>query len=157
MAIKSIVALADGNDLHSVLSAAVALTARLSGRLDVLHIKTEPYDMIPIGVEGLTGGVIEEITDAAQKAIEQRRIQAKAVYDRVCASSGQSVDWKEVVGRAARMLSIASRFADLLVLGQPDERSADTLSEAVDAAMFETGRPLVLIPSGVPLSSATGS
>ena len=155
MAIKSIVALADGDDLHSVLSAAVALTARLSGRLDVLHIKTDPYDMIPIGVEGLTGGVIEEITDAAQKAIEQRRIQAKAVYDRVCASSGQSVHWKEVVGRRARMLSIASCFADLLVLAQPDEKSADALSDAVDAAMFETGRPLVLIPSGV--SSVIGN
>jgi len=155
MSIKSIVALADGDDLHSVLSAAVALTARLSGRLDVLHIKTDPYDMIPIGVEGLTGGVIEEITDAAQKAIEERRIQAKAVYDRVCASSGQSVHWKEVVGRSAQMLSIASRFADLLVLAQPVENSPATLFDAIDAAMFETGRPLVLIPSGV--SSVIGN
>jgi nucleotide-binding universal stress UspA family protein len=155
MSIKSIVALAEGNDLHSVLSAAVALTARLSGRLDVLHIKAEPYDMIPIGIEGLTGGVIEEITDSAKKAIEERRVRAKAEYDRVCGSSGQSVNWKEVVGRSARMLSIASRFADLLVLAQPDEKSADTLFDAVDAAMFETGRPLVLIPSGV--SSVIGN
>ena len=45
--------------------------------------------------------------------------------------------------------------ADLLVLAQPDEKSADALSDSVDAAMFETGRPLVLIPSGV--SSVIGN
>ena len=155
MSIKSIVALADGNDLHSVLSAAVSLTARLSGRLDVLHIKADPYDMIPIGVEGMTGDMIEEITDVAKKAIEERRVQAKAEYDRVCASSDQSVHWKEVVGRSAQMLSIASRFADLLVLAQPEKNSTATLFDAVDAAMFETGRPLVLIPAGV--SSVIGN
>jgi nucleotide-binding universal stress UspA family protein len=155
MSIKSIVALADGNDLHSVLSAAVALTARLSGRLDILHIKAHPYDMIPIGVEGMTGDMIQEITDAAQKGIEDRCARAKAEYDRVCSQSGQSVHWKEVVGRPSRMLSVASRFADLLVLEQPGEATADTLRETVDAAIFETGRPLVLVPSGV--SSVIGS
>ena len=155
MSIKSIVALADGNDLHSVLSAAVGLTARLSGRLDVLHIKADPYDTIPIGVGGMTGDMIQEIIDAAKKVIEDRRAQAKAEYDRVCSSSGQSVHWKEVIGRPAKMLSIASRFADLLVLAQPESKSAGSLLEAVDAAMFETGRPLVLIPSGV--SSVIGN
>jgi nucleotide-binding universal stress UspA family protein len=155
MSIKSIVALADGNDLHSVLSAAVGLTARLSGRLDVLHIKADPYDTIPIGVGGMTGDMIQEIIDAAKKVIEDRRAQAMAEYDRVCSSSGQSVHWKEVVGRPAKMLSIASRFADLLVLAQPESKSAGSLLEAVDAAMFETGRPLVLIPSGV--SSVIGN
>jgi nucleotide-binding universal stress UspA family protein len=155
MPIKSIVALADGPDLHSVLSSAVALTGRLSARLDVLHIKMDPYDMIPIGVEGMTGSIIDDIVESAKKAIEDRRQRAKAEYDRVCAPSGQSVNWKEVVGRSSKMLSIASRFADLLVLAQPDDRSADTLFEAVDAAMFETRRPLVLVPSGV--SSVIGN
>ena len=155
MSIKSVVALADGNDLHSVLSAAVSLTARLSGRLDVLHIKADPYEMITIGVEGMTGDMIEEITDVARKAIEERRVQAKAEYDRACAPSGQSVHWKEVVGRSAQMLSIASRFADLLVMAQPEKNSPTTLFDAVDAAMFETGRPLVLIPAGV--SSVIGN
>ena len=148
MSIKSIVALSDGSDLKSVLSAAVALTGRLSARLDVLHIKTDPYDMIPIGAEGLTGDVIYEVVDSAKKAIEERRVRAKAEYDRVCAPSGQSVNWKEVVGRSPKMLSIASRFADLLVLAQPDDKSPDTLFDAVDVAMFESGRPVVFVPSG---------
>ena len=117
MTIRSIVALADGNDLHSVFSAAVNLTARLSGRLEVLHIKADPYDMIPIGIEGMTGQMIDEITDAAKKGIEDRRVRAKAEFDRTCATSGQSAHWKEVVGQPARMLSIAARFADLLVPG----------------------------------------
>jgi nucleotide-binding universal stress UspA family protein len=155
MSIKSIVALADGSDLHSVLSAAVALTARLSARLEVLHIKPDPYDMIPIGVEGLTGNVIEDIIGSATKAIEERRVQAKAEYDRVCASSGQSATWKEVTGRSSHMLSIASRFADLLVLPQPDDKSSDALLEAADAAVFECGRPVVFVPANV--SSVIGN
>jgi len=149
MSIKSIVALADGNDLHSVFSAAAALTGRLSARLEVLHIKADPYDMIPIGVEGMTGAVIDDIVAAATKAIEERRSRAKVAYDNVRASSGQSVSWKEVVGRSSRMLSIASRFADLLVLAQPDDQSANTLYDAADTAMFESGRPVVFVPSAV--------
>jgi nucleotide-binding universal stress UspA family protein len=149
MAIKSILALADGNDLHAVFSTAVGLTARLSGRLDVLHVKADPYDMIPIGIEGMTGEMIDEITAAARKAIAERCGRAKAEFDRTCAPSGQSAHWKEVVGRPAGMLSIASRFADLLVLAQPEKGSPATLLEAVDAAMFETGRPVVLVPASV--------
>lgn len=155
MSIKSIVALADGNNLNGVLSAAVALTARLSARLDVLHIKTDPYDMIPIGVEGMTGDLIDDIVTAAQKAIEERRSRAKAAYDRVCAPSGQSVNWKEVVGRTPKMMSSASRFADLLVLGRPDDKSPDTLFDALDTAMFESGRPIVVVPPGI--SSVIGN
>lgn len=149
MSIKSILALADGNDLHSVFSAAVALTGRLSARLEVLHIKTDPYDMIPVGVEGMTGAIIDDIVEAATKAIEERRNLARVAYDNACASSGQSVSWKEVVGRSSKMLSIASRFADLLVLAQPDDQSANTLFDAADTAMFESGRPVVFVPSAV--------
>jgi hypothetical protein len=131
MAIKSIVALADGDDLHSVLSAAVALTARLSGRLDVLHIKTDPYDMIPIGVEGLTGGVIEEITDRSRRS--KRRIQL--LY--MIASSGNRFT-KEVVRRCADAV-VASRFADPGA-GQPDESPPTRCLKAV-LGDVETGRP----------------
>jgi nucleotide-binding universal stress UspA family protein len=155
MSIKSIVALADGSDLNSVLSVAVALTGRFSARLDILHVKADPYDMIPVGIEGLSGDVITEIVDSARKAIEERRIRAKAEYDRVCAPSGQSVNWKEVVGRSSKVLSIASRFADLLVLAQPDDKSPDTLFDAADTAMFESGRPVVFVPSGA--SSVLGN
>jgi nucleotide-binding universal stress UspA family protein len=155
MSIKSILTLADANDLNSVLSSAVALTARLSARLDVLHIKMDPFDMIPIGIEGMTGQMIEDITETARAAIEERRTRAKAAYDRVCAPSGQSVHWKEVVGRSSKMLSIASRFADLLVMGLPEKDSGDSLLEAVDMALFESGRPVVLVPSSV--SSVIGS
>ena len=148
MSIKSILALADGSDLRSLFNAAVALTARLSARLDVLHIKADPYDMIPIGIEGMTGDMINDLVDVAQKAIEQRRAQAKAEYERVFASSGQSANWKEVVGQPANKLSSASRFADLLMLAQPQKDSPGTLLEALDAAMFETGRPVVIVPPG---------
>lgn len=149
MSIKSIVALADGSDLESVLKAAVTLTARLSARLEVLHVKADPYDMIPVGIEGMTGAVIDEIVEQARKVIEQRRVQAKAAYDRACGASAQSVNWKEAVGRSGKMLAVASRFADLLVLAQPDEKASDALREAVDTAIFDSGRPVVFVPSGV--------
>lgn len=154
MSIKSIVALADGSDLHNVLYAAVSLTARLTARLEVLHVKADPYDAIPIGIEGMSGGVIDEIVSSARKAIEERRVQAKAEYDRVCASSGQSVNWKELVGQSGKVLSASARFADLLVLAQPDDKSSNALLEAVDMAIFESGRPVIFVPSGV--SSVVG-
>jgi nucleotide-binding universal stress UspA family protein len=155
MSIKSIVALADGSDLHSVLSAAVALTSRLAARLEVLHVKADPYDMIPVGIEGMTGAIIDEIVVAAGRAIEDRRVQARAEYDRVCGPSGQSVNWKEAVGRSPKLLSIASRFADLLVLAQPDDKASGSLREAADMAIFESGRPVVFVPPDV--SSVIGN
>jgi nucleotide-binding universal stress UspA family protein len=48
------------------------------------------------------------------------------------------------------MVSIASRFADLLVLGRPDDKSPDTLFDALDTAIFESGRPVMVIPPGIP-------
>lgn len=155
MAIKSIVALADGEDLHSVFSTAMALTARLSSRLDVLHIKANPNEMIPIGAEGMTAEMVDDFLNAAKVMIEERRTWAKAEYDRTCASANKSAHWIEVVGRPSKVLSIASRFTDLLVLARPEKKSAGTLLEAVDTAMFETGRPLVLVPAR--LSSVIGN
>lgn len=155
MSIKSIIALADGSDLHSVMNIAVGLTSRLSARLEVLHIKADPYDAVPIGPEGLTGDIINDIVDAARTAIEERCALAKAEYDRTCAGSGQSVSWKEVTGRSAKMLSIASRFADLLVVAQPDDKSSNTLLDAVDTALFESGRPTVFVPAGASVNTAS--
>lgn len=149
MSIETILTLADGSDDGTgPLASAVAIARRFSAHLDVLHVTMDPIDMIPVVSEEASGAMVAKLMETISASVTKRRDAARSAYDRVCALSGLSVTWREVVGREPAVLQVVGRLADLLVIPRPERASNDPLTETLDAALFDCGRPVLVLPRG---------
>jgi nucleotide-binding universal stress UspA family protein len=147
MSIKTILALAEGSDSDlALLASAVVMARHLGAHLDVLHVKADPADLIPVVTEETPGLVVAGLIEAVTAAIGKRQAAAHGAYDRACAGSDVPVSWHELVGREPVALPIAGRFADLLAIARPGKGWEYSLPETADSALFESGRPVVILP-----------
>ena len=151
MAIKAILALADGGaGSEATLETALLVARNFSAHLEVLHVRADPETMVPIVGEGMSGAMVEQVMDAMVKSIETRAATARAAYDRVCAGAGDTATWREVNGREPEVTAAAGRIADLIVLGRPDSAEEAPMAATIDAALFDTGRAVLVAPPPPP-------
>lgn len=149
MTYATILALADGTATSdAVLDAAVQLGRKFGAQIEVLHLKPDPSSLVPVVGEGMSGALIEQMIDSMTRMLETRGKQARAAYDRVVVPSGLSATWREVSGPGPESLAKAGRFADLSVLTRPAGEDSVTQAALLDAAVFDTGRPVLIVPSG---------
>lgn len=136
---------------------AFLLGRRFQAHVEAVHARRNPRESLAYVGEGMTGAMIEEIIAAAEREGEILAHQArqnfevlrskyesesgeKATPGRFCASL-----WVEE-GREAELIARRGRLADLIVVGRAS-RNADAPSPAtVEAALLETGRPIVVTP-----------
>jgi len=145
MTIKSILVLAEGTASgEAALRAAVIVAQRFSAHLEVIHVKAAPGAMVPVVGEGMSGAMVEQMMQAMQRTIETRSAAARSAYDRLC--SGLAATWREVVGREPEVVKATGRVTDLIVVSRPDGDAEGPLAATVDAALFDTGRPVLIVP-----------
>jgi len=129
-----------------VLDAAACLGA-LSGatRVNVLAIRTPPSATILPTEEVLT-----QRDERRIRAEEQHRIDGlKSAYDAWAAAASPSVaagDWSDAEGLADQVASEWGRRADFIVLARPAGHRAEQERRALHAALFDTGRPVLVVP-----------
>jgi nucleotide-binding universal stress UspA family protein len=77
----------------------------------------------------------------AQHAAEKR-------FREVAGASGRALEWRAPVGDPIEAGVIHSRYADLIVLGQPVREQADYTftTELAHAMLMESGRPVLFVP-----------
>lgn len=82
-----------------------------------------------------------ERANAAQHAAEKR-------FREVAGSGGPSLEWRAPVGDPIEAGVIHSRYADLVLLGQPVRDQADFAfaSELAHGTLMESGRPVLFVP-----------
>lgn len=160
MSIKSIVAPIRGDGKGEwVLSLALAIGRKFNSHVDVLHIHPRPADMIPHGIP-LTHAFKGTIMDAASTLAKQEEERLAGLFDEYCKShdltvvppdaddfpeDSLSVSWHEVEGKQANVIREEVRFADLIVLPQPD-RAAALGMNTLQAALFEVKRLTAVAP-----------
>jgi nucleotide-binding universal stress UspA family protein len=146
MTIKTILVLADGGDgTAATLTAAVGVARRFSASLDVLHVRADVETMVPVIGEGMSGAMVEQMMAAMQQTVESRSDRAKAAYETVCAAAaGVQAVWRESTGRETDIVASAGRLVDLIIIGKPDAESETPLAATLDAALFDTGRPVLV-------------
>lgn len=150
MTTQTILVLADGGaGSEATLRMAVAMARKFSAHLDVLHVKVAPESMVPIVGEGMSGVMVEQMIEAMQRNVEARAAQARALYERLCVSAGIAAVWREVAGREPEVVAAAGRLSDLIVLSRPGADREAPLAATLDAALFDSGRP-VLISGAAP-------
>lgn len=145
-----ILALPDRPESASRVLDAASCLAELSGatRINVLAIRTPPSATILPSEEVLTQRDAQRI-----RAQEQSRIdRLKSVHDARAAASPSAVagDWSDAEGLADVLASEWGRRADFIVLPRPAGHPAEQERRALQAALFETGRPVLVVPPEPP-------
>lgn len=154
MAIKTILVLADGGSgTAATLTTALTVARRFSANLDVLHVRADVETMVPVIGEGMSGAMVEQMMSAMQQTVVSRSARAKDAFQQVCGASARAV-WREATGRETDIVANAGRTVDLIVIGKPDAETETPLAATLDAALFDTGRPVLVAPAA---ATAVGS
>ncbi len=161
MTIASILAIVDGSDTSAAaLRAGLLLGRRFSCRVDFLHTEPDVLASVPIVGEGMSGAAVEQIMASFQAAADARLKAARDLFDSNCQEQklpcvqpddgivpGKfQVSFRQVEGREEYEISRRGRLADVIVLARPKEGGDVEGAAGFDAALFDSGRPVVLVP-----------
>ena len=163
MSIKTILVPVDGTEAsRTALDVGFILARDLAAHADVLHVATDPKDAVPLLGEGMSAAIIEEMIQLAETEATERTARAEALFedarnryglavleDAALGDTG-STALKQYVGREDEMTAEKGRLADLTVVSRPTESSEATLTMTINAALFETGRPVLVAPPTAP-------
>jgi nucleotide-binding universal stress UspA family protein len=148
-----------------VFEASLSVARMFSAHLDFLHVQIDPLQAIVAMGSGDTGGTMAaaSLLDGWIAEAKQREKRAEGQFRSFCdreqlaiartssLSSGVSAEWHHEIGHEPAWVVEYGQACDLIVIGRPiggEGVSSDTL----EAALVETGRPL-LIP-GADLTQA---
>lgn len=168
MSIKTILVPIDGTEVsRTALDVAFMLGRDLAVHVDVLHVATDPKDAVPLLGEGMSAAIIEEMIQLAEREATERTARAEAMFEdargrfglaaRPNPPSGDdgSAALVQFVGREDVMTAEKGRLTDLVVVARPTEQSDASLAMTINAAIFETGRPVLIAPPTVPGTMGT--
>jgi len=145
MTIRSILAIADGGTTtQATLETAVVTAKRFGTALDVLHVMADVNSVVPVIGEGMSGAMVEQLMSAMAQTIASRAARARDAYKKACSETGADASWREITGREADVVAAAGRLTDLIVIGRPNGEAEAPLAATLDAALFDTGRPVLV-------------
>ena len=165
MIVKTLLVPISGNE-HSAHALDVALLFARStmAHVTALHVRADPRDVIPLIGEGVSASMVEELMAATTRDADRRAEAARAVFDAALGKAGVplvdpspapgevSASFVEEIGRVSEVVGRMGRLTDIVVITKPDEESLLDEAETLNAALFETGKPVLVVPP-VPVSS----
>jgi nucleotide-binding universal stress UspA family protein len=146
--------------LDSVLESAWLVARRFGSYIEGLHMRPGQPDVIAAGADGfvaaapdLIAGFERDSRDRAERArstfeafMQQRGLGRTANAD------GISADWRLETSTGPSALGSWSRVFDLICLGRPTDDAVAPSMAALETALFESGRPLLVAPPKAPAS-----
>jgi nucleotide-binding universal stress UspA family protein len=157
MSFEVLLSVLTGDDVdQSVLDAAHSMARHFRSRIDVLHVSEDPH-ALPYLDAGVAPGVVASMLAAVDAQIAARKARAKDVFSRWHKAADLPAEsrWIERTG-TEREVSRQGRFADLVIVGRP-AASAENLTTAwlsgvLEAALFGTARPVLVVPPGLEMT-----
>lgn len=137
--------------------AALMLAKALGAHVEGLHLMEHADDE----VQTLTGNLPDEVREVVSKALQDQFQEsnrtARELFEGLCSAEGVEIfnekprqgicaNWREMKGRPEFVIPIAGRMADMTVIGRPDQDKERM--ELFTEALFNTGRPVFLVPPG---------
>jgi nucleotide-binding universal stress UspA family protein len=129
-------------------------TAKLMGatRINVLATRAPPIDIL-----SAAEGFMTLPDDAPDREAEDSRIGALHDAFQVWASANRdgtvAAEWVKLEGWADQLIDDWGDRADLIVLQRPGTPASDPERRAVHAALFDTGRPVLVVPQSAGLET----
>lgn len=144
---------------QSVLETALRVAEQFTGYIEGLFV-WQPPQMIAGAGEGITlyGDYITQIAAEGRQLAQQARehftalMQARGIPLQTGAEPGLSAGWYEGEGLEDRVVGDYGRVFDLLVVGRCGKPASGDWTATCEAALFESGRPIILAPPQAPQS-----
>ncbi|MDE0538164.1 MAG: universal stress protein [Rhodospirillales bacterium] len=158
MAHKIILVPLDGGPSgEAVLAVAHGIAGRNNAHLEIFHAQPDSKEAVPLLGEGMSGAMIEEMMELADRDAESRTQVAHRHYQEFRDAHGLaeaangpsdeiSVNWSTETGREDELVARHGRLADLIVIGRPDRDVERPSLMTLHAAIFETGKPVLVVP-----------
>lgn len=169
MALRVITARLNGSPSDgTVLNGALALSRSFGGHIDALFARPDPRLTVAAIDEGVYPGFYEEMvsamerqwTDVANKALKNfekwRTGNSVPVLSKPNGVSGPSAEWRDAVGTESETIGRKGRISDVVVTAMPSRRTDSRYDLGFEAALLETGRPVLLIPANNHLDPTEG-
>lgn len=150
----------------NVLAHAAALARRSGAHVEVAHCRPRPEDMVPFGVP-IPSFMLSQFQDQASQLAneEEKKLQSEfaalcAEYDleivEMQAEDEGTANWVESPGRQVDIIKNRGRLSDLICVAKPD-RDRNLGSNTLKAALFNTGRPVMMCPPTENVPQTLGS
>lgn len=162
MSLAKLLAVIDGGSgSEAAIIAALGLGRRFSARVELLHVEIDPETAIPMVGEGMSGAAVEQLVQSLRTEAEQREKIARELYEKHCVAPGLNVvepdavsapgsfaiSFRKLVGHEVDAVLQFGRLSDLTVVARPNVEEEGGLTTAFDAALFDCGRPTLLVPT----------
>ena len=160
MSIRTIlVPLAGSDDVKPVMELGLTVGRDLGAHVDVLHVRADPKDTIPLLGEGMSVSMIEDMIQIAETEGGERASEGHKVFDQLISelslnvsddpsSSGASASWSQEIGRNDEITARRGRLSDLIVVTRPTKSSDVLATLTLNAALFDSGCPVLVAPPG---------
>ncbi len=147
--------------LDSTLHSALLVAQRFGSYIEGLHMRPGQPDIIAAGADGfvaaapdLVAGFEREARERAERARETfEAFMARHALPRATglpAGSGVCADWRIEATSGHAAIGSIGRVFDLIVVGRPLKDSVTPSMAALETALFESGRPLLIAPPQTP-------
>jgi nucleotide-binding universal stress UspA family protein len=126
--------------------AAFGLAGRFGAALEILHPCPPPSQRLPYSTE-LSPLYFEDLSDLARKQADEEERKATDWFERTIAAYPEvRAELLTVEGLVEAAVSLRGKVNDLAVLPSIGARDDEMFSAARDAALFQSGRPVLIVP-----------
>jgi nucleotide-binding universal stress UspA family protein len=147
---------------ESVFATALLAARLFSAHLEFLHVRVDVTDIvISMSTGGLGGGgAVQGVVDRLEAEAKQVEARARQGVEAFCERNaiprgtprpgeGLSAEFTVESGSDAQWIAEYGRFADLVVVGRA-QPGHEVSTEVLEAALMDTGRPLLVAPPHAP-------
>jgi nucleotide-binding universal stress UspA family protein len=157
--LKNLLAVIGDGNAGPVLEAAMITARRFNSHIVGLHSLTTEYAVVFGGEMGFS--ISSEVDRTLEREGHDRRDQARRLFREFMSTNGVPVggaapgyngptaSWREEDGRQNAIVGMTGRVYDLILVEQP-EKLASIAEATLEDALFESGRPVLMVPKTVP-------
>lgn len=154
-----VVPICAGVPAETQLAASLGIARRMGGHINAIHIAPNPPAMLasmpvlPVSA-GITLDRLDEMNRQEEAAARSRFEAWRAAHQLGTAMSAEMLSstfasWSSRQGFVEQEVALEGRLGDLIVLNRPTSEHLAT-QRAFEAAVFESGRPVLLVPENPP-------
>jgi nucleotide-binding universal stress UspA family protein len=145
---KSILVPVEDHDRTDAILSATALFARLFGS------RVTGFALSPATTPFLAADVVGAsiLYEPLTEQTEQNAAAARGALEKFMTAGTIGWDWRDGVAPGDHMVGYLGRVFDITVVGRPEQRVSGPRALTLDAALFDSGRPVLIAPPKAPAS-----